>query len=81
MWMVRPMGGLGSHMITLTQLHVLEIQYILIFMADGPVWRTPYVSPRHVSVMATLRVSLRLLGPLTSGSNSGRVAVTAGRSL
>ena len=25
MWMVRPMGGLGSHMVGLTQLHVLKL--------------------------------------------------------
>ena len=41
MWMVRLMGGLGSHMVTLTQLHALEISYILTHLADGPVWRTP----------------------------------------
>ena len=34
------MGGLGSHMVALTQLQVLEIAYILTFTGDGPVWRT-----------------------------------------
>ena len=40
MWMVRPMGGLGTHMVGLTQLHVLEIQYLLTFAAYRPIWRT-----------------------------------------
>ena len=50
--MVRPMGGLGSHMVTLTQLHVLEIYYILTNnMADGPaVWRTPREGKSEVSL-------------------------------
>jgi hypothetical protein len=34
--MMRPMGGLGSHMVGLAQLRVLEIYYILTYMADGP---------------------------------------------
>ena len=44
------MGGLGSHMVTLTQLHVLEISYILTLFADGPVWRTPREGKSEVSL-------------------------------
>ena len=41
------MGGLGSHMVGLAQLRVLEIYYILTYMADGPsLWRTPCVIDR-----------------------------------
>jgi len=32
------MGGLGSHMVGLTQLRVLEIYHTPTFTADGPVW-------------------------------------------
>ena len=36
MWMVRPMGGLGSHMVGLTQLRVLEITYSLLSSVSLP---------------------------------------------
>ena len=41
------MGGLGSHMVGLAQLRVLEIYYILTFTADGPVCMAHPDSPRE----------------------------------
>ena len=34
------MGGLGAHMVGLTQLYALEIYFLLTFVAYRPIWRT-----------------------------------------